>query len=435
MQKVCYDDSSLKSLISPDVYTSFADQLEAVETMLNKKTGPGNDFLGWLELPEEHSPSFLDSIQKQADDARQQCDVFICVGIGGSYLGAKAAIEFLSSTFPQQRTPEVLFAGHHVNSDYLKDLLSHIEGKRVIVNVISKSGTTTEPGITFRVLRKWMEDAYGQEEAARRIIATTDPEKGALRKLAERNGYRTFDIPDNVGGRFSVLTPVGLLPIAVAGIDIKELVSGAREAMKYCSGTDLTTNIAARYGVNRNCLLREGKTIEMLAAFQPQFTFVNEWWKQLFGESEGKDRTGIFPASVVYTTDLHSMGQWMQEGLRTIFETFLRVDETRETVEVPHFEDNEDNLGYLVGKSFEYVNEKAYEGTLKAHRDGGVPAATITVADRSADSLGQLFYFFEKTCAYSAYLLRVNPFNQPGVEAYKKNMFAFLGKPGFEDFE
>ncbi|MGM0462988.1 MAG: glucose-6-phosphate isomerase [Fibrobacterota bacterium] len=435
MQKIRYDDSSIASVVTDNMRECYEKQLVTVEAMINEKSGPGNDFLGWLDLPEEHSPAFIESLQNTADEIRSNCDVFICIGIGGSFLGSKSAVEYLAPAFLEQRSPQVVFAGHHVNSDYLTDLMEHMAGKKVMLNVISKSGTTTEPGITFRVLRKWMEDTYGEQEAAQRIIATTDPEKGALRKLAESKGYAAYDIPGNVGGRFSVLTPVGLLPIAVAGIDIEELIQGAKRAMKYCSGAALDTNIAARYAVNRNILFREGKTTEMLAGFQPQLQYINEWWKQLFGESEGKDRTGIFPASAVYTTDLHSMGQWMQEGVRNIFETFLRIENTRTSVTIPTFEDNADNLDYLGGKDFEHVNNNAYQGTLKAHLDGGVPVSTIIIEDRSADSLGQLFYFFEKACAYSAYLLRVNPFNQPGVEAYKKNMFAFLGKPGFEDLQ
>ncbi|MGM0443952.1 MAG: glucose-6-phosphate isomerase [Fibrobacterota bacterium] len=435
MQKVFYDDSTLQGSVTDQMRAAFTEQVNAVDDMIDSKSGLGNDFLGWLELPEEQSEAALNALQAKADEVREKCDVFIAVGIGGSYLGAKSAIEFLSTTFTENRKPQVLFAGHQVNSDYLADLLAHIEGKDVVVNVISKSGTTTEPGITFRVLRRWMEEKYGQEEAAQRIIATTDPEKGALRQLATQKGYHTYSIPGNVGGRFSVLTPVGLLPIAVAGISVKELVQGAQKAVSYCRGASLESNIAARYAVNRNIMLREGKTTEMMAAFQPQFQYINEWWKQLFGESEGKDRTGLFPASAVYTTDLHSMGQWMQEGIRNIFETFLCVKNTRASVSIPQFEDNADNLDYLVGKSFEEVNEKAYQGTLAAHKDGGVPVATVMVEERSADALGQLYYFFEKSCAYSAYLLRVNPFNQPGVEAYKKNMFALLDKPGFEDMK
>ncbi len=433
MQKISYDDKSLARWISGDMKTAFNNEIALAEKMLNEKTGLGNDFLGWLDLPSELSADFLGGIQDKANKIREKCDLFIAIGIGGSYLGSKAAIEFLSTTFESARKPQVLFAGHTVNSDYLADLIDLMEGKDVVLNIISKSGTTTEPGITFRVLRQWMEAKYGKEEAAKRIVATTDPENGALRQLTNEQGYDSFDIPANVGGRFSVLTPVGLLPIAVAGIDIKELVEGAREAMGFCSGDTVETNMAAQYAVVRNILFREGKTTEVLAGFQPQIHFINEWWKQLYGESEGKNRTGIFPAAVDYTTDLHSMGQWMQEGVRNVFETFVVVKNTNRTVTIPNVGDNGDGLDYLVDKSFEYVNENAYKGTLLAHLDGDVPAATITLEDRSAATLGQLFYFFEKACAISGYLLRVNPFNQPGVEAYKKNMFALLNKPGFEE--
>jgi glucose-6-phosphate isomerase len=307
-----------------------------------------------------------------------------------------------------------------------------VENKDVALNVISKSGTTTEPGITFRVLRKVMEDKYGKDGAAKRIIATTDPDKGALRKLATEKGYSTFPIAPDIGGRFSVLTPVGLLPIAVAGIDISGLIDGAKEALSFCSGTEIEKNLSMKYAVNRNILFRQGKVIEVLAGFQPQFQYLCEWWKQLAGESEGKDKTGIFPAILDYTTDLHSVGQWIQDGTRNIFETFVVLKNTNTTVTIPDFTDNNDGLKYLAGSSFEKVNENAFLGTLLAHLDGGVPASVVSVEDRSPESLGQLFYFFEKTIALSGYILRVNPFNQPGVDNYKNNMFAFLSKPGFE---
>jgi glucose-6-phosphate isomerase len=402
------------------------------DRLLSDRTGPGNDFLGWLSLPGELPEKEIGAIQSKAEEIRDNSDILIAIGIGGSYLGARAAIEFLSTTFDDKRTPRVIFAGHHINSDYCRDLLDLIEHKNVSINVISKSGTTTEPGITFRVLRQFMIKKYGKTGASKRIIATTDPSHGALRALATSDGYSTFPIAPDIGGRFSVLSPVGLFPISVAGIDIRKMVRGAREAMDFCSGDNPGSNMAAMYAATRNILLRQGKTMEVLAGFQPQLHFICEWWKQLAGESEGKDRCGIFPAAVDYTTDLHSLGQWMQEGLRNVFETFLFVKNSRATIAVPKFDDDSDGLNYLASKSFEEVNEQAYFGTILAHMDGHVPVAAIELHDRSEETLGQLFYFFEKAIAISGYLLRVNPFDQPGVEAYKKNMFALLSKPGFE---
>jgi glucose-6-phosphate isomerase len=407
------------------------DAAEADKLLAGKK-GAGNDFLGWLDLPRTTTSVDMDEIISRAEEIRSTSDILIAIGIGGSYLGARAAIEFLSTSFEDQRKPRVIFAGHQVNSDYLHDMLKLIQDREVSVNVISKSGTTTEPGITFRILRDFMEKKYGKAKAAKRIIATTDPDKGALRTLAKTEGYPTFPIASDIGGRFSVLSPVGLFPIAVAGIDIKALVKGAREGMKMCSGSDLDKNMAARYAAVRNILYRQGKTMEVMAACQPSLHFISEWWKQLSGESEGKGGCGIFPASVDYTTDLHSLGQWMQEGLRNVFETFVFIKNSRHTLRVPKFKDNSDELNYIAGKSFEDINMQAYSGTVLAHIDGGVPAATITLEDRSEETLGQLFYFFEKAIAISGYLLRVNPFDQPGVEAYKKNMFALLNKPGFQ---
>jgi glucose-6-phosphate isomerase len=430
--KISYNDSFLKQIVTDGEIEIYKEPVMNAEKMLNDRSGPGNDFLGWLDLPRKMPVSMLDAIVSKAQEIRSKADVLICIGIGGSYLGAKAAIEFLSPSFEDMRKPRVIFAGHTINSDYLQDMLSLVEKHDVAVNVISKSGTTTEPGIAFRVVRQWMEKKYGRKEAASRIIATTDPEKGALRKLAAEEGYTTFEIPSDVGGRFSVLSPVGLFPIAVAGVDIKKLIKGASDAMEICSGDDLKSNLAARYAVTRNILFRQGYTTEVLASFQPQIHFVSEWWKQLAGESEGKNQTGIFPAALDYTTDLHSLGQWMQEGMRSVFETFIVLKKTKHTITVPKFEDDSDELNYLAGKSFEEINRSAYSGTLLAHVDGGVPSATLVLDDRSEETLGQLFYFFEKAIALSGYLLRVNPFDQPGVEAYKKNMFALLGKKGFE---
>lgn len=432
MQKIFYDYKCLTKWVTPDKLNSYKESAADAENMLKEKRGLGNDYLGWLDLPIKTDESDINSIKTKAEEIRKNSDIFISIGIGGSYLGAKAAIELLSPFFDDMREPRIVFAGHQVNSDYLSDLIQLIENKDVTLNVISKSGTTTEPGISFRVLRKWMENKYGKEKAAERIIATTDPQKGALRKLASEKGYFTLPIPPDVGGRYSVLTPVGLLPIAVSGIDIFNLLEGAKEAYEFCSGTDITQNISMQYAVMRNALFRQGKAIEVLAGFQPQLHYIGEWWKQLTGESEGKNFTGIFPASVDYTTDLHSLGQWMQEGTRNVFETFMILKKTGSTVEIPKFEDDHDGLNYLAGSSFETVNDSAYRGTVLAHLDGGVPISVITIEDRSAEALGQLFYFFEKSIALSGHLLRVNPFNQPGVEAYKQNMFAFLSKPGFE---
>lgn len=430
--RISYNSALLDSVITKEELQNYNDALAAAETMLQKRTGAGSDFLGWLDLPKTFDKKELAAIAAKAKEIREKADVLICVGIGGSYLGAKAVIEYLSPAFEELRKPQVLFAGHSINSDYLTDLLELVKDRSVAVNVISKSGTTTEPGIAFRTIRQWMENKYGRKEAAARIIATTDPEKGALRKLALDEGYTTFAIPEDVGGRFSVLTPVGLFPVAVAGIDIEELIGGAADAMSFCSGTTLDTNMAGRYAAIRNILFRRGYTTEVLASFQPQFRFVGEWWKQLAGESEGKNNTGIFPATLDYTTDLHSLGQWMQEGIRNVFETFMVLKNTRTTLTIPKFDDDSDSLNYLAGRSYETINQNAFRGTLLAHIDGGVPAATLMIEDRSARTLGQLFYFFEKTIALSGYMLRVNPFDQPGVEAYKKNMFALLGKSGFE---
>lgn len=432
-QRIFYNSSLLENVISPDELSLFSGDVASAERALSGHSGPGSDFLGWLDLPGTTSGEQLEQIQQAAQKIRDNADVLICVGIGGSYLGAKAVIEFLSPSFDSLRKPLVLFAGHTINSDYLSDLLQLIEDRSVAINVISKSGTTTEPGIAFRVLRRWMEKKYGKKEAAQRIIATTDPQKGALRQLAVDEGYTTFPIPPDVGGRFSVLTPVGLFPVATAGIDIKELVGGAGDAVSFCSGSSVENNLAGRYAAVRNILFRKGYSTEVLASFQPHFHFIGEWWKQLAGESEGKNNTGLFPAAVDYTTDLHSLGQWMQEGVRNVFETFMILKSTRHTLEVPRFEDDSDKLNYLAGRSFEEINRNAFRGTLLAHIDGGVPSSTLILEDRTARSLGQLFYFFEKAVALSGYMLRVNPFNQPGVEAYKKNMFALLGKQGFEE--
>ncbi|MDR3012759.1 MAG: glucose-6-phosphate isomerase [Chitinispirillales bacterium] len=432
MQNVLYNHKFMSGFLSSDELEAYAPAVAQAEKSLSAKDGLGNDYLGWLDLPKRIGKDAVSAINDKAQEIRAKADVLICVGIGGSYLGTKGAIEFLSPTFEDLRKPRVIFAGHTINSDYLTDLLELVKDKEVAVNVISKSGTTTEPAIAFRIIRQWMEQRYGRKEAAARIVATTDPVVGALRKLAKEEGYAAFEIPADVGGRFSVMTPVGLFPMAVAGIDIAKLLEGAVSAYDFCSGESIEKNMAGRYAAVRNILFRKGYTTEVMATFQPQLHFFCEWWKQLSGESEGKDGTGIFPAGLDYTTDLHSLGQWMQEGVRNVFETFMILKNTASTMAVPKFEDDSDDLNYLAGRSFEDINDKAFQGTILAHLDGGVPSATLTLQDRSETTLGQLFYFFQKSVALSGYILRVNPFDQPGVEAYKKNMFALLGKKGFE---
>ena len=416
-------------------YSSLRPEAEEAITKINHGTGAGSDFLGWVKLPSSISAQELADIKSAAADLRADNDYVISIGIGGSYLGAKAVIEALSNAFapymPQQANqPRVLFAGQNIGQDYLAELLKLLQGKKFGIIVISKSGTTTEPAIAFRLLRELLEKQEGKEAANKKIVAITDARKGALRTMADKEGWRTFVIPDNVGGRFSVLTPVGLLPIAVAGFDIDKLVAGAAE-MEQTTEHPGPNNISEEYAMMRNALYRSGRKIEILANYNAKLHYFGGWWKQLFGESEGKEGKGIYPASVDLTTDLHSMGQWMQDGERTIFETVVMVDEPNETCNVPYDNENLDGLNYLAGKSVDEVNQKAALGTAMAHKDGGVPVMTLRVNKLSEHSLGQLIYFFEKACGISAYLLGVNPFNQPGVEAYKSNMFKLLGKPGF----
>lgn len=401
---------------------------EAAAETLEKGTGEGNDFLGWLHLPSSISEAELADIEATAAQLRNSCEYVVTIGIGGSYLGAKAVIEALSSSFDayQGGKCKVLFAGNNIGEDYIAELMDLLKGKKFGIVVISKSGTTTEPAIAFRLLKDMLEKQEGKQEAAKRIVAITDAKKGALRSLATQEGYKTYVIPDNVGGRFSVLTPVGLLPIAVAGFDIKALVAGAVEIEN-----DDNENVFT-YAQTRNALYQSGKKIEILVNFCPRLHYFAEWWKQLYGESEGKDHLGIFPASVDFTTDLHSMGQWIQDGERTIFETVLSVGDQSHSVVIPHDEANLDGLNFLAGKRVDEVNKMAELGTRLAHVDGGVPNLLITIPALSEKYLGQLIYFFEKACGVSGYTLGVNPFNQPGVEAYKKNMFALLNKPGYE---
>jgi len=412
--------------------------VQAAHEMLHNKTGAGSDYVGWVDLPDTYDREEFSRIQQSAKKISEQSDALVVVGIGGSYLGAKAAIDMLTHTFYNQlpkekrKTPEIYFVGQNISSTYLKHLLEILEDKDFSVNVISKSGTTTEPAIAFRIFRDLLEKKYGAEGAKERIYATTDAEKGALKQLANEKGYETFVVPDDVGGRYSVLTAVGLLPIAVAGIDIEQMMKGAQEAKVLYSNPDLETNPCYQYAAIRNALYKKGKTIELMVNYEPSLHFFSEWWKQLFGESEGKDQKGIFPAAVDFSTDLHSMGQYVQDGLRILFETVIQVEKPQEEIVIEEEAQNLDGLNFLVGKTMDFVNKKAFEGTLLAHTDGGVPNLVITVPELTPHTFGHMVYFFEKACGISGYLLGVNPFDQPGVEAYKKNMFALLGKPGFE---
>ena len=416
----------------------FKEQIALAHKMLHEKTGAGNDFLGWVDLPVDYDKDEFARIQKAAEKIKNDSDVLIVIGIGGSYLGARACIDALSHTFynalskEQRKAPEIYYVGNNISGTYLKDLLDVCEGKEVSVNVISKSGTTTEPAIAFRVFKEMMETKYGKEEAKNRIFATTDSAKGALLTLAKEEGYETFVIPDDVGGRFSLLTAVGLLPIAAAGIDIAELMKGAADARTLYSNPNVEENACYQYAAVRNALLRKGKSTEVIVNYEPCLQYFGEWWKQLYGESEGKDGKGLYPSSVNFSTDLHSLGQYMQEGQRIMFETVLNVENPRKDVTIQEEASDLDGLNYLAGKTMDFVNKQAYQGTILAHVDGGVPNMVINLPAIDAYNMGQLIYFFEKACGISGYLLGVNPFNQPGVEEYKKNMFALLGKKGFE---
>ena len=438
MNKINFNYSKALNFISKDEVDALQPYVNLAHQMLHEKTGLGNDFLGWVDLPENYDKEEFARIKKAAEKIQSDSDVLVVIGIGGSYLGARAAIECLGHSFrnnltkEERKTPEIYFAGNNISSTYLMDLLDVIKDKDVSLNVISKSGTTTEPAIAFRVLKEFLENKYGKEEAAKRIYATTDAKKGALKQVSDEEGYETFIIPDDVGGRFSVLTPVGLLPIAVAGIDIDAMMKGANDARVDYSVSDLNKNDCYQYAAVRNILHRKGKDIELLVNYEPSLHFVSEWWKQLYGESEGKDQKGIFPASVDFSTDLHSMGQYVQDGKRILFETVLNVEKPRRVIELKSEEKDLDGLNYLSKKTMDFVNEKAFQGTLLAHTDGQVPNLLINIPTLDEYNFGYLVYFFEKACGISGYLLGVNPFNQPGVEAYKKNMFALLGKPGFE---
>lgn len=438
MQKLSFDYSKALSFVKDHEISYFSDFIRAAHKMLHERTGAGNDYVGWVDLPINYDRAEFERIKAAAEKIKADSDALVVIGIGGSYLGARAAIEALAHSFynllPKsgRKTPEIYFVGNSISSTYIVELLELLEGKDISVNVISKSGTTTEPALAFRIFREYMENKYGKAEAGKRIYATTDKARGALKKLADEEKYESFVIPDDVGGRYSVLTPVGLLPIAVAGIDIDSMMKGAADAYELYRNPDPATNDCYRYAAARNALYRKNKTTEIMVNYEPSLHFFTEWWKQLYGESEGKDQKGIFPAGVDFTTDLHSMGQYVQDGLRNIFETVLNVEEPRKNMVIKADKDNIDGLNFLTGKDIDLVNKKAMQGTILAHTDGGVPNLVVSVPRMDGYWFGSLVYFFEKACGISGYLLGVNPFDQPGVEAYKKNMFALLGKPGFE---
>lgn len=438
MENIKLDINKSLGFISKDKLAAYEPKVRACMETLEKGTGLGNDFLGWLHLPSSITKEHLDDLKATAQVLRENCEVVVVAGIGGSYLGARAVIEAMSNSFlwlqeKKAGQPTIIFAGHNIGEDYLYELTSFLKDKKFGVINISKSGTTTETALAFRLLKKQCEDQRGKEMARKVIVAVTDAKKGAARVTADKESYKSFIIPDNVGGRFSVLTPVGLLPIAVAGIDIDQLVEGARKMEEVCANQNMMENPAALYAATRNELYQSGKKIEILVNFQPKLHYFMEWWKQLYGESEGKDHKGIYPSSVDFSTDLHSMGQWIQEGERTIYETVISVETPNHELHVPSDEENLDGLNFLAGKRVDEVNKMAELGTQLAHVDGGVPNMRVSVPKLNEYYLGQLIYFFEKACGISGYLLEINPFNQPGVEAYKKNMFALLNKPGYEE--
>ena len=438
MSKLLFDYSKALEFVSQEEIDNFESTVNlAKETLINKK-GAGADFLGWLDLPVNYDKEEFERIKKAAKKIQSDSEVLVVIGIGGSYLGAKACIEALSHSFyalldkTKRPYPHIVFCGNSISEKYLHDLEEALEGKDFSINIISKSGTTTEPAVAFRVLKKALIKKYGKEEAKKRIYATTDREKGALKKLTDEEGYESFVVPDDVGGRFSVLTAVGLLPIAVAGIDIDKLMEGAAAARKSALEKPYKENPALLYAALRNIIHRKGKAVEILANYEPSLHYISEWWKQLYGESEGKDNKGIYPASVDLTTDLHSMGQFIQEGSRILYETVISIEEPLVNMLLEEEEKDTDGMNYLAGKSIDFVNKSAMNGTILAHTDGGVPNLSIVLPKLNEEYLGELFYFFEFACGVSGYILAVNPFNQPGVESYKKNMFALLGKPGFE---
>jgi glucose-6-phosphate isomerase len=438
MSKITFDYSKASSFISTEEVSYMEKLVNDAKEQLVNKTGAGNDFLGWIDLPVAYDKEEFSRIKEAAKKIQSDSEVFVVIGIGGSYLGARAAIEFLRHGFynnitkEQRKTPEIYYAGNSISGTYLRDLIDVIGDRDFSVNIISKSGTTTEPSIAFRVFKEMLEKKYGKEGAAKRIYATTDKAKGALKTLATAEGYETFVVPDDVGGRFSVLTAVGLLPIAVSGADVDKLMEGAAAGRELALNKEFKDNDSLQYAAIRNILLRKGKSVEVLANYEPSCHYVSEWWKQLYGESEGKDQKGLFPASVDLTTDLHSMGQFIQDGSRIMFETVLNVEESRREVVIDEDKDDLDGLNYLAGKNMDFVNKSAMNGTILAHTDGNVPNLLVNIPEQNEFFLGELFYFFEFAVGISGYLLGVNPFNQPGVESYKKNMFALLGKPGFE---
>ena len=438
MSKVRFDYSKASSFISAEEVELMKKLTLDAKDVLVSKTGAGNDFLGWIDLPVDYDKEEFARIKKAAAKIRNDSEVLLVIGIGGSYLGARAALEFLGHSFANivdksiRKAPEIYFCGNSISSTYLNHLMDVVGDRDFSINMISKSGTTTEPAIAFRVFKALLEKKYGKEEAAKRIYATTDKARGSLKKVATEEGYETFVVPDDVGGRFSVLTAVGLLPIAVSGADIDKLMEGAASGRKRAIEAAFEENDALQYAALRNILLRKGKTIEILANYEPSVHYVSEWWKQLYGESEGKDQKGIFPASVDLTTDLHSMGQYIQDGARTLFETVINVEKSREEIIIGEEPVDLDGLNYLAGQTVDFVNKNAMNGTILAHTDGQVPNFMINIPEVNEFYLGELFYFFEFACGVSGYLLGVNPFNQPGVESYKKNMFALLGKPGYE---
>ncbi len=423
----------LKPFVADHELEAIAPLVSAAHKTLEDRNGPGSDFLGWVDLPVDYDKEEFARIKAAAERIKKSCDVLIVIGIGGSYLGARAVIEALRSTLYNnltKDTPDIYYVGNSINPTYLNDVLSICEGKDICINVISKSGTTTEPALAFRIFKKLVEDKYGKEEAKKRIFATTDKAKGTLKELSDTEGYETFVVPDDVGGRFSVLTAVGLLPIAVAGIDIDKLMAGAAAGREKYSKDD--GNDCYKYAALRNILYNKGKSVEMLISYDPNFVMMNEWFKQLFGESEGKDQKGIFPSSATFSTDLHSLGQFIQDGSRIMFETVMEVKKPKTDLFLQPDAENLDGLNFLTNQNMSVVNQKAYQGTVLAHTEGGVPNMILELDDVSEETLGELIYFFEKACAISGYMLGVNPFNQPGVESYKKNMFALLGKPGYE---
>lgn len=429
-------DKYTRDFIREHELDCMAPQVAAAHELLSSGTGAGSDFIGWLDLPENYDKEEFSRIKKAAEKIKKSCDVLIVIGIGGSYLGARAAIEFIKSPLYnnlKKDTPDIYFLGNSISSTALAETLSICEGRDICVNVISKSGTTTEPAIAFRIFKALLEDKYGKEGAKERIFCTTDKARGTLKALADSEGYETFVVPDDVGGRYSVLTAVGLLPIAVSGADIDAMMKGAKDAREAFKDPDLSKNDCYKYAALRNILLRKGKGIEMLTAYEPRMTMMAEWFKQLYGESEGKDNKGLFPASAIFSTDLHSLGQYIQDGIRSVFETVVWIDSPELDVEIKRQEDDGDGLNFLTGKKMSFVNRKAFEGTVLAHNDGGVPNIVLELPRADEYEFGYMVYFFEKACAISGYLLGVNPFNQPGVESYKKNMFALLGKPGYED--